>query len=133
MGGVGSGNLNIKNYGFGARPREEDDEYRRRIKGVPKTITWTKEKCIGELNEILDSYKKILREAEKINLDNPGKLKQEAIRDLNTLQNRILEYMRYLYPPVQQNINVNVDMTVDAIIERLKNYKEKQIVDIKNG
>lgn len=126
----------IKDYGFGSknRTKEEDDEYRTRIKGVPKN-RWTKEKCIEELNDILDIFKKILKDDEKIDKDDKRKLKQETIRDLVTLMNRMMEYMRYLYPPVQQNINVNVDLTVDRIMERLKNYKEKQIIEIgeKNG
>jgi len=127
------GNPNIKNYGFGSRPREVDDEYRSRIKGVPKKITWTKEKCVGELNEILDILKKILKEDTKLEVDNPRKLKQENVRDAMTLMNKILDYMKYLYPPVQQSVNVNIDLTADAVLERLKEWKKKKIFVGKNA
>lgn len=123
------GNPNISDYGFGGkyRTREEDDEYRSRIKGVPKRITWTKDKCVEELNDILDILKKILKEDEKIEIDDKRKLKNENIRDVTTLMNKILDYMKYLYPPVQQNVNLNVDITADAVLERLKNWKKKKI------
>ena len=119
------GNPNIKDYGFGSknRTKEQDDEYRSRIKGVPRKRVWTKEKCIEELDDILTFFKKLLREDAKLEIDNPKKLKQESVRDLVTMMNRILDFMKYLYPPVQQNLNVNVDMASDVVIERLKKWK----------
>ena len=119
------GNPNIKDYGFGSknRTKEQDDEYRSRIKGVPRKRVWTKEKCIEELDDILTFFKKLLREDVKLETDNPKKLKQESVRDLVTMMNRILDFMKYLYPPVQQNLNVNVDMASDVVIERLKKWK----------
>lgn len=114
----------IKEYGFGSKNRtqEQDDEYRSRIKGVPKTITWTKEKCIEELNDILDLLKKTLKDDEKLDKNDPRKLKQETIRDSISLMNRILEYMKYLYPPVQQNVNYNIEVELDKVIEK---WREK--------
>ena len=120
-------NPDIWKHGFGSRPKEVDDEYRARARGVPKANRWTKEKCVGELNDILELLKKVLKDDEKIDIDNPKKLKQETIRDAITLMNKILDYMKYLYPPVQQNINVNIETTSDAVIERLKNWKVSQI------
>jgi len=125
------GNPNISKYGFGTRPKEVDDEFRSRVKGVKKTFKWTKDKCSTELEEILDILKKILREDEKIEVGNPKKLKQETVRDSITLMNKILDYMKYLYPPVQENINVNVDITSDIILERLRHAKENKIIEIK--
>jgi hypothetical protein len=120
----------IKDYGFGGknRTREEDDEYRSRIKGVPKKRTWTKERCIGELEDILDILKKVLREDDKIEVGDKRKLKNETIRDVTTLMNKILDYMRYLYPPVQENVNVNIDLTANTVIERLKKWKEDNTI-----
>lgn len=120
-------NPNLYKYGFGTRPKEVDDEYRSRTKGVPKKITWTKEKCIEELNDILDLLKKILKDDDKLETDNPRKLKRESVKDYVTMMNRVLEFMKYLYPPVQQNINLNIDMTADVVIERLKNWKRNKI------
>jgi hypothetical protein len=117
----------IKNYGFGSRPKEVDDEIRARARGVPR-LRWTKEKCLVKLNDIIDRLDTLLMQSEKISKDNPGKLKQETIRDLITMMNKIMDYMRYLYPPVQENVNVNIDFTVDAVIERLKKWKKKDIV-----
>jgi hypothetical protein len=118
----------IKDYGFGSKNRtpEEDAEYRARCKGVPKTITWTKEKCVGELNDILDALKKILREDDKLEKDNPKRLKQETIRDLMSMMNRILDFMKILYPPTQTNVNVNIETTSDNVIEKLKNWKQSE-------
>ena len=123
-------NPNIKDYGFGGkyRTREEDDEYRSRIAGVPKPHVWTKQKCIEELNDILQILKKVLKEDEKLEVNDKRKLKNETIRDCVTLMNKILDYMKYLYPPVQQNLNVNIDMTAEAVIERLKNWKKEVII-----
>ena len=124
------GNPNIRNIGFGSRPKEVDDEYRSRIKGVPKKRRWTKERCLDELDEILTHFKKILRDDEKLNINNSKKLKQETVRDLMTMMNRILDFMKYLYPPVQQNLNLNIEMTSDAVIERLKNWKKEEVIVI---
>jgi len=92
----------IKDYGFGGkhRTKEEDEEYRSRIKGVPKKITWTKDKCVEVLNDCLDILKRVLKEEEKIEQNNPRKLKREYIKDCTILINKILDYMKYLYPPV---------------------------------
>ena len=122
------GNPNLKDWGFGGKYRtlEQDEEYRSRQKGVPKTITWTKEKCVGELNDILDILKKILKDEEKIEVGDKRKLKNETVRDITMLMNKILDYMKYLYPPVQQNLNVNIDITAEKIIERLKEIKKRK-------
>lgn len=126
------GNPNIKNIGFGSkgRTKEQDDEYRSRIKGVPRKRVWTKEKCINELEDCLTLFKKILRDDEKLNVGNPIKLKAESIRDLNNMMNRMLQYMQYLYPPVTSSVNLNIDTTSDAVMERLKKFKEEQVIDI---
>lgn len=115
-------NPDIWKHGFGQRPREVDDEYRARAKGVPK---WTKAKCINELNDLLDILKKILKDTAKIEVDKK-KLKFETIRDTNILINRIMDYMKYLYPPVQTNVNVNIESTAERVIERLKEWKMKK-------
>ena len=123
-------NPEIKEYGFGGkyRTKEEDDEYRSRIKGVPRKRVWTKDKCIVELEDILKHLKTILRDTQKVELGDDKKLKRECIRDLNTMMNRILDFMKYLYPPVQKSVNLNVDMISQKFMDRLKKYKEKQIV-----
>jgi len=87
--------------------------------------------CVDELEDLLGILKKILKDDDKLDKDNPRKLKQETIRDTITLTNKILDVMKYLYPPVQQNVNVNIDVTANEVIERLKNWKnQEQIVVI---
>ena len=112
-------NPNIKDYGFGGkfRTREQDDEYRAKAKGVPK---WTKEKCISRVNDILDRLDALLLISEKIETS-PGKLKLENIRDLKIMMNTLLDYMKYLYPPVQKNVNVDIQLSADRE-EQLKEY-----------
>ena len=127
-----AGNPNIRDIGFGSKSRtkEQDDEYRSRIKGVPRKRYWTKTKCIEELEDCLTLFKKILRDDKKLNLNNPIKLKAESVRDLNNMMNRMLQYMQYLYPPTTSNVNLNIDVTTDAVMERLQNWKKESIVDI---
>ena len=45
----------------------------------------------------------------------------------------MMSIIKYLYPPVQQNVNVNIDITADSVVERLKNWKKDQIVVIEDG
>jgi len=109
-----SGNPNVKNLGFGSRPRAVDDEYRSRIKGVPKKRKWTKEVCIFQLEEIMDLLKK--------------KVNDNDLDDLQIIINKMMDIIKYLYPPVQQSVNVNIETTSDAVIERLKNWKKQVII-----
>lgn len=122
----------IKDYGFGTRPKEVDDKYRAMSH---KKRVWTKEKCIKELEELLDILKRILKEDAKLEVDSPRKLKQETVRDAITMMNKILDVMKYLYPPIVQSVNVNIDMTAEKVIDRIKEFKEKQVVVFgeKNG
>lgn len=115
----------IKDYGFGSkhRTKEQDAKYRA-MSWKPRK--WTKNKCIHELEDLLDILKKILKDAEKINKENNIKRKAEIVRDATSMMNRILDFMRYLYPPVQENVNVNIDMTSQEVIERLKKWKEEE-------
>ena len=126
------GNPNIKNIGFGSkgRTKEQDDEYRARAKGVPKPRIWTKEKMHDLLDDMLSMFKKILIEDDKLNVGNPTKLKAESVRDLNNMTNRLMQVMVYMYPPVTSNVNLNIDVTTDAVMERLKKFKEEQVIDI---
>jgi len=123
------GNPNIRNIGFGSRPKEVDDEYRSRIKGVPRKRVWTKEKCVEELEDILSILKKVLKEDNKLEISNPKKLKNETVRDCITLMNKILDYMKYLYPPMQENLNVNVDIQLEDIIKKWRKKKGIMVVE----
>ena len=125
------GNPDIKKYGFGSRSKEEDDEYRSRIKGVPKKRVWTKDYCVEQLEDLLNILKKILKENDKLEQENSKKLKNETVMDAITLMNKIMDFMKYLYPPVQENINLNIDVQLENIIEEwMKKKKEKAVVVI---
>lgn len=126
------GQPNIKDYGFGGkyRTKKQDDEYRSRIKGVPKKRLWTKDKIHDFLDEMLTKYKKILIDDEKINKGNKQKLKAETVRDMNNIMNRMLQFMEKFYPPVQKNVNLNIDVTANAVLDRLENWKKEQVVVI---
>lgn len=119
------GNPNIKNFGWGSgyMTKEQENEYRSRPK-----VRWTKEKCLVRVNDILDKLDKLLLETEKTET-NPTKLKLENIRDLKIMMNSVFEYLKYLYPPVQENVNINLDATSDRVLEKLKNWKTEQIVE----
>ena len=106
------GNPNIRNIGFGSRPREVDDEYRSRQKGVPHKRKWTKEICVRQLEEIMDRLK--------------SKIEDDDFKELQIIVDKMMDIIRYLYPPVQQTVNVNVDTTIDKIINRIKEHKLKQ-------
>lgn len=134
-------NPNIKDFGFGNRPKEVDDEIRAmgmevRKANIGKPRVWTDEKIAEFIDELLTVYKKILIDSKKIEEGNPRRLKQETIMDMNTMVNRLLQFKEKYYPTVQKNINLNIDMTSDAVIERLKNWKKKKqgivVEEIKN-
>ena len=125
-----AGDPNFGKRGFGSRPREVDDEYRSRIKGVPRKRVWTKEKIHDMLDELLTAFKKILLDDAKINANSPAKLKAESVRDLNNMMNRLIQVMDRLYPNVNKNVNLNIDVTTDAVMERLKEWKKEQVVVI---
>ena len=112
------GNPNIRSIGFGSRPKEVDDEYRSR----KRKRVWTKERCTEELEDCLTYLRKILRK------DNSEVRNEKNIKDAITMMDKILDFMRYLYPPVQQNVNVNLELTTDAVIERLKEWRKKKKV-----
>ena len=124
------GNPNIKNWGFGSpgRSKEFDDEVRR--KGLEarknKPRLWTDENIAAFIDEMLTLYKQILMDSRKISEGSPKKLKQETIRDMNTMMRRLLDFKEKFYPPVQKNINVNINTTADKVIERIKEYKLEQ-------
>lgn len=120
------GNPNIRNIGFGSRPRAVDDEYRSRIKGVPKKIVWTDAKICEFIDEMLTVYKRILIDEKKINKKG-AKLKSETIRDMNNMMNRLLLFKEKYYPTIQKNVNLNIDMTSTAVLERLKNWKKGEL------
>ena len=116
---MGNPNSNIKAYGFGGknRTKEFDDAARAKARGVPRKRKWSKEICILQLEDIMD----ILRN--KVIAD-------ENLKDLQIITDKMMDIIRYLYPPVQQNVNVNLDLTTDAVLSRLQNWKKEQIVVI---
>lgn len=125
-------NPNIKNYGFGTRPKEVDDAIREKSLEARRTKprVWTDEKIAEFIDEMLTLYKQILMDSRKIEEGNPRRLKRETITDMNTMINRLLQFKEQYYPSVQKSVNVNVDMTSDIILERLKKYKTEQIFEI---
>lgn len=111
------GNPNIRDIGFGSKSRTkaQDDEYRSRIKGVPKKRKWTKEICILQLEDIMEILRK------KVVAD-------ENLKDLEVITNKMMDIIKYLYPPVQQSVNMNVNVNTlwEQIQLRLKEQdKEK--------
>lgn len=122
--------------GFGSpgRTKEFDDAARAKAQGVPRKRVWSKDKIQDFLDEMLDTYKKILMEDAKIaKADNKMKLKAETVRDMNNMMSRLLQFLEKFYPPVQKNVNLNIDVTTDAVMDRLKAWKEKeQVIDISN-
>ena len=87
-----------------------------KAKGIPKKRKWTKEVCIFQLEDIMEILK--------------TKIEENNFKELEVIINKMMDIIKYLYPPVQQNVNVNVDTTTDSVIERLKDWKKKQIVVI---
>lgn len=125
----------IKDYGFGTRPKEVDAEYRKKGQEINrgKPRVWTDEKIAEFIDELLTLYKKILIDDKKIDEGNPRRLKSETIRDMNIMVNRLLQFKEKYYPPIQRNINVNLDMASDKVLERLKEYKTNQVFEIVNS
>jgi len=128
---------NPASHGFGSpeRTKEFDDAARAKARGVPRVRVWTDERIAEFIDELLDVYKKILTEDDKVEKENSRKLKVEMIRDLNVMVRRLLDFKEAYYPPVQRNVNINIDMTANAVIERLKLWKRKKevVVILENG
>jgi len=57
-------------------------------------------------------------------------MEDDNFKELQIIIDKMMDIIRYLYPPVQQNVNLNIDVTTDAVLERLKNWKKEQIVVI---
>ena len=112
----------IKDHGFGSknRTKAQDDEYRSRIGGKPRVRKWSDERIKDFFDELLDVYKKILLEDIKVESGNAKKLKQETIRDMNVMVRRLLDFKEAYYPPVNKNLNVNVEVSAKKYGERIK-------------
>ena len=112
------GNPNAYKFGFGSpgRTKEFDDAARAKAIGIPKKRKWTKDVCIFQLEELMDILKR--------------KIEDENLKDLQIITDKMMDIIRYLYPPVQQNLNVNVDITANTVMERLKSWKQEQVVDL---
>ena len=112
----------IKDYGFGGkyRTKEKDDEYRKRIGGVPRVRKWSDARIQDFFDELLDYYKRILLDDGKVEEGNPKRLKQETIRDLNVMVRRLIDFKMLYYPPVQKNVNLNVEMKMKEYEDRVK-------------
>lgn len=102
-------------HGFGSpfRTKEFDDAARAKIKGVPRKRKWSKDRCIIQLEDIMDILKKRATE-------------DEDLKDLERVTNKMMDIIRYLYPPVHQSVNVNIDTTADVVLKRLENWKTKE-------
>jgi len=112
------GNSDIKNYGFGSpgRTKEFDDIARAKARGVPKPRRWSKERCVEQLEEIMDLLNK--------------KIKDNDFKELQVITDKMMDIIRYLFPPVHQSVNVNIDTTATAVIDRLVAWKEKEKIEV---
>ena len=115
----------VKDYGFGGkhRTKEQDDEYRSRAQGVPRPRVWTDDKIAEFIDEMLTLYKKILMEDSKVSTTN-RKLKQETIKDMNTMMRRLLDFKEKYYPPVQKSVNVEVNF--NEMLERWREVNKER-------
>ena len=89
---------------------------------------WNDSKIKSFINEVLNLYRQILLEDVKTEIGNEKKLKRETVKDLNTMVNRLIQFKDKYYPPIQRSVNVNIDMTADKVLERIKTYK---IINVK--
>jgi len=112
------GNPNIKNHGFGSpgRTKEFDDIARAKARGIPKPRKWSKNRCVEQLEDIMDKLNK--------------KIEDDDFKELQVITDKMMDIIRYLYPPVQSNVNLNIDVTTDAVLQRLKSWKEDQVIEI---
>jgi len=100
-----SGNPDVYKYGFGSRPIEVDEEYRSRQKGVPHKRKWTREICIQQLEELMDILQK--------------KIKNDNFKELTAIIDKMMDIIKYMYPPVQKSLNVNIDNTESSKMQEI--------------
>ena len=110
------GDPNFGKRGFGSRPKEVDDAYRAMAKGVKRKRKWTKEKCIFQLEDLMDTLQK--------------KIENDDLKELSIIVDKMMDIIKYLFPPVNSNVNLNIDVTTDAVMERLKDWKQNQVIEI---
>ena len=114
------GNPNIDKIGFKKREdcSKEQWEKQKSYWGKKRERKWTKEVCVLQLEELMDFLKE--------------KIKDNDFKELQIIIDKMMDIIRYLYPPVQQNLNVNIETTSNAVIERLKAWKKKQVVVVED-
>jgi len=93
------------------------------IRDRTSVMEWNDDKIKTFINELLNLYRQILLEDVKTEIGNDKKLKRETVRDLNTMVNRLIQFKEKYYPPVQKTVSLNINMTADKVIERIKTYK----------
>ena len=77
------------------------------------------------MDELMKLYKEYCIDAPSYETE-PKKVERERMRRLNTMFHRLKEFKELWSPPVQKSVNVNIITNFDKMIERIKDYKEKE-------
>jgi len=90
-----------------------------------RVVDLNDEKVVAYMGDLISLYTEILMNGELLE-DDPKKAEREQIRKYNTMFNRLKEYKQLVYPPVQKSVSLNVNTNLDKMVDRIKDYKEKE-------
>ncbi len=85
------------------------------------------------MDELMGMYQEFCIEA-PLNESEPKKIERERMRRLNTLFKRLKEYKEVWSPPINRNLNVNVNTNFDRMKEMAAKHAEHiVIIDVEGG
>lgn len=134
-------NPEIYKYGFGSRPKEIDDEYRKRQWGssspqrkVAQQTRRLREKIMKDANnpELEGKLLELVRNPEasalKIEEVIVDMLENETLshRTKVELIGKMVQAHSAIHGTKSKNVNVNIEMNVEKMIERIREAKKKE-------
>jgi hypothetical protein len=90
-----------------------------------RVVNWNDGRIKQYLGVLLELYAKYCLESES-NENTPKKQELERMRRMNTLFHRLSDFKELYEPPVQKNVNLNINTTAEAVVERIRSWKKKQ-------
>lgn len=105
------------------------------IRDKTRVAEFNDDRIKAYLNQLLELYTELCLRSENFE-DTPKKKEALMARRLNTMFNRLLQFKEKYYPPVQKNLNVNVNMFEDQLKKWRKEREdimEMMKEDMKDG
>ena len=92
------------------------------IRDKTRVVGWDDNKVRSYMEELLKLYTELCLSS-RIEGKTQSHIDREKMRRLNTVFSRLKDFKELMFPPVQRRVSVNIDMTADKVVERIKHYK----------